>query len=138
MLEKKIQETASIGARDVLLFDHDLELLVLTTPYTMKVDIEDAGKLGFIRLMGSTAAPADAGIVHGNVKAAEASHSLGNAISDLSGVLDVEGQLEDLNSRELLAEVGDRGRESGGVDVGQGEVVDAVPGKGEGCIFTDA
>ncbi len=121
-----------------LLTDHGGQLLLLAAVHTIEVDVDDALPLVLVDLVGAHAPAADAGVVDGDVEAAEAGDGLGHAGPDLVGLADVEVQWQHLDVRAALAEGLDGGVEGVEVDVGQRQLRDAVLGEGEGRRVPDA
>lgn len=122
----------------ILLFDHEAKLLLLASVDTLEVHVDNPEPLLIFDLMGLPATAPDAGVVDGDVKATKLGGGLSNTLLDLSGITDVHVQGQNLDIGEALFQGGVCFFESREVDIGQGQLGDAMLCKGDGRVLSDA
>lgn len=88
--------------------------------------------------MGLLARAADPGIIDGDVDAAECRNGVSDPAINLVIVGNVDDERLDFDRGELRLQLESGGPEGGSGAVGDGEALDAVPGKGKGGCFANS
>lgn len=110
----------------ILLVDHDSKFLLLTPIDTLQIHIHNPNPLLVLNLVGPSAAATNTGIIDCDIEAAERSGGFGDALLDLGSVAHVHVQGEDLDIGEALLQGGVGFFQGLEVDVGQGQLGDAM------------
>lgn len=122
----------------ILLFDHDSKFLLLTPIDALQIHIHNPNPLLVFNLVGPSPAATNAGIIDCDIEAAERGGSLCDALLDLSSVAHVHVQGEDLDIGEALLQGGVGFFQGLEVDVGQGQLGDAMLCECDGRVLSNA